>query len=460
MELFSKLMSFFMSVLTFFSGFFTGADRRPADPTLDPDPVAQNVLGAELYALPAFEAGQKTGFYKSSGTTEILRYDHTGAADFGAYRQTLLNAGFTVYDEHGVEENLFATLVNEALTVNLSWFSGTGTMRIVAEERGALCPLADDHATVCGALLTGMKGETVVASEGMGYIIRLSDGSFCIIDGGMGDPDHLDSDKLMGILNAQKPQGIEKPVIAAWIFTHLHGDHVGVFNCFSIDHANDVELERLYFNFPREEEIALSDSPYMLDDSIYRWNQFKKNLVERYPDVPVVKLHTGNRFRVRGASFETLFTLDDLYPSSILNGNGMNESSLLLKMTLEGQTFLWTGDFGFISADLVLEEYDKTLRCDFLQLAHHGMNGTVALYSRVDPAFALLPVWNGGLSDMLKKKQNMWLAASPKLRQMIVTGCGTWTVRLPYDPKLGTYQRIPTDRTTYPSYPALLGEKN
>ncbi|MBR0508844.1 MAG: hypothetical protein IJJ85_01875 [Clostridia bacterium] len=458
MSLYSKIVSFLMSVIAFFTGLFSNTDKKQ-DPTLQPDPAAPGVIDAELYGLPVFEAGEKTGFFRSAGSTEVLRYDKTCAADFSAYRKALLDAGFEVYDEHGIENNLFATLINDTLTVNLSWFAGTGTLRIVAEERGPLCPLTDESERICDTLLTGMKGETTVASEGMGYIIRLPDGSFCIIDGGMGDPDHVDADKLMGILNAQKPEGTDKPVIAAWIFTHLHGDHVGVFNCFSLDHHDDVVIEKLIYNFPKEEEIALSDSPYMLDDSIYRWNQFKKNLADFYPDVPVVKVHTGNRFAVRVAAFEVLFTLDDLYPSSILNGNGMNESSLLLKMTLEGQTFLWTGDFGFISADLVLLEYKNTLSCDFLQLAHHGMNGTAELYNCVDPTFTLLPVWNGGLSAMLKEDQNRLLVCNPTMRQMIVTGCGTWTIRLPYDPAFGTYLRIPTDKTVYPAYPDLLGEK-
>ena len=459
MEILQKIAAFFLSVIAFFTGLFSGGPKKFVDPTLNPDPAPLGAIETELYGLPAFDAGEKTGFYRSSGSTEILRYENTAADDFRDYRQALLDGGFEVYDEHGIEDNLFATLVSDALTVNLSWFAATGTMRIVAEERGALCPLKDKKGNKCDPLLTGMKGETVVAAEGMGYIIRLADGSFCIIDGGMGDPDHVDSDKLMGILNAQKPEGTDKPVIAAWIFTHLHGDHVGVFNCFSLDHHDDVVIEKLCYNFPREDEIAASDSPYMLDDSIYRWNQFKKNLTDFYADVPVVKIHTGNRFQVRGASFEVLFTLDDLYPSSILNGNGMNESSLLLKMTLEGQTFLWTGDFGFIGTDLVMAEYGDTLSCDFLQMAHHGINGTKAFYQRVDPTFALLPVWNGGLSEMLKKEQNRWFIFDPGLRQMIVTGCGTWTIRLPYAPAFGAYQRIPTDKTVYPSYPALLGEK-
>ena len=456
-DIIQKLTAFFMIILAFVTGLFSGGNKTPADPTLSPDPAA--ATAEELYGLPALEEGEKTGVYRSSGSTEIVRYENVSANGFKTCRDTLLGQGFTVYDEHGIEDNLFATLISDTLTVNLSWFSGTRTMRIVAEERGALCPLTDESERVCEPLLTGMQGETVVAEEGMGYIIRLADGSFCIIDGGMGDPDHVDSDKLMGILNAQKPEGADKPVIAAWIFTHLHGDHVGVFNCFSLDHHNDVVLEKLIFNFPKEEEVAASDSPYMLDDTIYRYTQFKKNLASLYADVPVVKVHTGNRFAVRDAMFEVLFTLDDLYPASILNG-GMNESSLLLKMTLEGQTFLWTGDFGFTATDLVLAEYGDTLKCDFLQMAHHGMNGTKEFYSRVDPTYALLPVWHGGLGDMLKNKQNLWLVFSPKMKQMIVTGCGTWTIRLPYKPAFGTYMRIPTEKTVYPAYPALLGERN
>ncbi len=455
MTITEKLSAFFMSIVLLFSG----GTKTAVDPTLRTDPAAASAA-EEKYGIPPFDAGEKVGVYLSSGGTEILRYENTSAEDFRAYRSRLCGSGFRVYDEHETENNLFATLISETLTVNLSRFAATKTMRIVVEERGALCPTADKCERVCESLLTGMKGETVVAAEGMGYVIRLADGSFCIIDGGMGDPDHVDSDKLMGILNAQKPEGTEKPVIAAWIFTHLHGDHVGVFNCFSLDHHDDVVIEMLIFNFPTEEEIAASDSPYMLDDSIYRWTQFKKNLTEFYADVPVIKVHTGNRFQVRNAAFEVLFTLDDLYPASILNGNGMNESSLLLKMTLEEQTYLWTGDFGFIAADLVLMEYDKTLSCDFLQLAHHGMNGTVALYAHVNPKYALLPVWNGGLKEMLKKSQNLLLVFSPGMKQMIVTGCGTWTIRLPYNPAFGTYRRIPTDKTAYPAYPSLLGEKN
>ena len=407
--------------------------------------------------VPDFPYGKIEGIYESSGSTVVVRAEGTAAEDFDAYLSVLESAGFSYYDGRVIDGNRYVTYVNDRTTVNVSHVPSMGVTRVVSEERGELCPLEDPCEEKVDCLLTGMKGETVVVSEGMGYIIRLCDGSFCILDGGMGDPDSVDSDKLMNILLAQKPADAEKPVIAAWLFTHLHGDHIGVFNCFSLDHHDDVVIERLVFNFPKDEETRASDSPYMLDDTIYRYTQFRKNLADFYSDVPVLKVHTGNRFQVRNASFEVLYTLEDLYPKSILTG-GMNECSILYKMTLGGQTTLWTGDFAFQATDLVLKEFGDALHCDILQMAHHGINGTAALYSRIDPTFALWPVWDGGFESMRSNPQNKWLIDSEKVRQIIVTGVGTWTIRLPYDPVDGTFDRIPTKMTQYPSFPALMGE--
>ncbi len=472
-NVFQKIAAFFMSVIAFFTGLF-GWNKKPADPVPEPTavtepatepiteptteegPIVTEYIDAR-YSVPAPEAGASGGVYESSGGTVICRREQTAEADFDEYVSLLAGLGFTVYDTNVIENNRFASLYKENTAVFVSRFSRTGTLRVIAEPKGELCPLTDPYQTTCETLLTGMQGETSVAAEGMGYIVRLADGSFCIIDGGMGDPDHVDSDKLMNILLSQKPADAEKPVIAAWIFTHLHGDHIGVFNCFSLDHHDDVVIERLYYNFPKEEETALSDSPYMLDDTIYRYTQFKRNLADFYADVPVVKLHSGNRFAVRNASFEVLYAYDDLYPKTILNG-GMNECSLLLKMTVDGQSVLWTGDFAFNAADLVLSEYAEALSADILQMAHHGWNGTPELYAAVDPVYVLLPIsFKTDLNEMFSSPQNAWLLNSPNVRQFIVTSYGTWTVRLPYAPAPGVWERLPSPDTVYPAYPELLG---
>lgn len=449
----NKIVAFFTTIFVWIASLF-GVSAPCGEQGYKVKAEAFDVM-TEAYGLPDVTFGKEVGAFTSSGGTMVGRFEDTTGADFDAYLAALADAGFETYDARSIEENRFATLVTDETCVNVYRFANTGTLRVVAEPRGTLPPLTDDCENLCAPLLTGMKGETVVAAEGMGYIIRLADGSFIIIDGGMGDPDHVDSDKLMNILREQSLPGTGKPVVAAWIFSHLHGDHIGVFNCFSLDHHDDVVIEKLIFNFPCEEETAASDSPYMLDDTIYRYTQFKKNLADFYADVPVIKVHTGNRFAVRDAQFDVLYTLEDLYPASILDG-GMNECSLLLKMTLDGQTFLWTGDFAFLATDLVLSEYGDTLSCDFLQMAHHGFNGTVPFYAAVDPAYALLPVWEGGYDEMMSRPQNQWLARSPNLKQMIVTAFGTWTISLPYAPSDGT-PRLP-DGSAYPAYPALLGQ--
>lgn len=403
--------------------------------------------------IPAYHYGETEAVYESSGSTVVLRAKNTDENDYSAYLTELKNAGFSVYAENTIAGNRFTTLCDGKTAVNFYYIPKTGVTRVVYEEQGALYPTADDTpGRGFRPLITGMKGETVIAYEGMGFIIRLYDGSFVILDGGMGDPDGVDADKLMNILKEQAPKG-EKPVVAAWLFSHLHGDHIGVFNCFSIVHHDDIVLQSIYCNFPKEEETAISDSPYMLDDTIYRYTQFKKCLREYYPDVPVIKPHTGNRFVVRNAVFEVLETLEDIAPKTILDG-GMNECSVLYKMTLAGQTTLWTGDIAFIATDMAIAQFGDYLKSDILQMAHHGINGTIPFYSLVDPTYVFLPLWEGEESyrKTFEAKQNLWLKESKNVRQILHTGFGTWTIAMPYAPADGTFDRMPGDGTRNPVY--------
>lgn len=457
MQFFQKIVAFFMEIGSFISGLF-GLNKKP-EPEPEPEPTRIEItIDSFSYDIPVPDEFLACELYQGSGGTEIGRYENADESRFSDYSAALADAGFELYDENEIDGNLFRSFFKDDIAVFVSWFSRTGTLRVIAEPKGEMPPLTDPYEARYETLLTGMKGETCVAAEGMGYIVRLADGSFVIIDGGMGDPDHVDSDKLMNILLSQKPEDAEKPVIAAWIFTHLHGDHIGVFNCFSLDHHDDVIIERLYYNFPRDEETAHSDSPYMLDDTIYRYTQFRKNLNDFYAGVPVVKLHSGNHFVVRNASFDVLYAYDDLYPLTIMDG-GMNENSLLIKMTVEGQSVLWTGDFAKNATDLVLREYETALRSEIVQMAHHGFNGSAAFYSAVDPTYSLLPVsFDTDLNKMLTSGQNEWLYNSPDMLQFIVTYFGTWTIRLPYAPVPGSFERIPSPDTVYPAWPELLGE--
>ena len=60
----------------------------------------------------------------------------------------------------------------------------------------------------------------------MGYIVRLSDGRFVVIDGGMAEYDEIEH--FFETLNSQNE--LESvPVIALWFITHPHFDHFNFF---------------------------------------------------------------------------------------------------------------------------------------------------------------------------------------------------------------------------------------
>ena len=80
--------------------------------------------------------------------------------------------------------------------------------------------------------------------------ITLEDGSFVVIDGGdataKGKENLKNAENLYELMIAQKPQGIDDVVISAWIVTHGHSDHFGVYNLFAKYYADKVTVKRQY----------------------------------------------------------------------------------------------------------------------------------------------------------------------------------------------------------------------
>lgn len=104
---------------------------------------------------------------------------------------------------------------------------------IPADRENTLRVVRSDHANLPEApTVTGGTKETTVTqlqlpltetnvySNGMGYVVRLADGSFLIFDGGYAEQ----ADQLWQTLVKQNG-GEEGIVIRAWCLTHAHGDH-------------------------------------------------------------------------------------------------------------------------------------------------------------------------------------------------------------------------------------------
>jgi len=114
--------------------------------------------------------------------------------------------------------------------------------------------------------------------------------------------------------------------------------------------------------------------------------------------------HTGESIQLADVTMDFLYTYEDsisaetgdIIPDKLpLNWGGepkvdQNNSSTVVRITFDGKTFLLTGDIVLVAQDALLENYsDAALKCDILQVAHHGLNPLDKLYAKVKPAISL-----------------------------------------------------------------------
>lgn len=377
---------------------------------------------------------------------------------YNGYINDLKKAGFSIYDQNTIGTNQFTTLINKTTFVSVSFTTGNNSLKVVSEPLGDLYPRKQDNKYTeknIQSLFTGVKNENHPIYSGMGFIIRLSDGSFIIIDGGGGDYNSVDSNKFLKILKDQSPKGTKKPVIAAWIFTHCHDDHIGVFNAFSKDHHDEVIIESIYYNFPPEDAIR-KHADFMFDNAYYSYPTMEKCIKDYYSDAKIIRPHSGEKYYIRNSIIDMLFSYEDLYPDSLTNGgvSDFNATSLVFKINIGGQSMLITGDANSKSALFLTKNYGNNLKSDILQLAHHGQNDLLELYKLANPTYALLPVTHVDEKRMSSIAANRWISNSQNVRQVIAFWNKSVTIPLPYNPKDSEiFGKLPDRNTTYYNYP-------
>lgn len=136
---------------------------------------------------------------------------------------------------------------------------------------------------------------------------------------------------------------------------------------------------------------------------------------------------TGDAFDVDGMRIEVVTTWEDL--SEV---DDPNDTSMILMIYAEGQKILILGDAYPNAANNAVRNYGDKLKCDFCQVAHHGLDGcTVELYEIADPAIFLLPTNEATmLSHKGENAPSDWVYEHAK--QLFVSGDGPAIFELPY----------------------------
>jgi len=223
-------------------------------------------------------------------------------------------------------------------------------------------------------------------------IVRVADGSFVIIDSAYGNNAET---IIYDILKKQAPDP-DHIVIAAWIFTHAHWDHVGGF-CYFVDKfagKGDVELRQVVCNFP--------------DDSLL--NECDRNLQNRTLDaakrfnenVTFVKAHIGETLYYADVKLDFLYTQEQELAVNDFLGYYNATSCVFRLVTEDGVTYLCGGDhmvcgqvgrvYGAEGA--LYRWYGSFIEGDIIGAFHHGLGGgaDTLIYHFVKPKLVLWPV--------------------------------------------------------------------
>ncbi len=357
------------------------------------------VEGTSLLGLvPDFDGKIPSGTYESTSTASLVLFENVTESEADAYQAKVLSDGYSLYSgdmttgKTANAKNRFLTFYRDRYILTLLYTPNDRILRAVIEttDTSALGWREADQTAVekvCDVTLTqvGLLYDAGYMN-GMCYVMRLEDGSFIVTDGGHNL--QKNADRLYQILRKQAsdPDNI---VIAAWIFSHSHSDHVGMFPYFTASYSGNVTVERFIYNFPAESQFD--------GDTTASGNYVVTNQVGHYKSAAVINAHPGQVMMIHGAKIRILYTADLFVPNKISYGN---TASMCWTIEVAGVKTMMMGDIGAEVASVMESIYsDDVFASDVLQIAHHGIGSSPStLYPRVNPTWALMPLGTGPLS--------------------------------------------------------------
>ncbi len=402
------------------------------------DYSAGRVVDTQVNAIPVCTDARIGGIYDAGNGTKLLTLEGSSEEQYKSYCAEVAARGYEKYAENAINGVLFSTFTSPSHYINIVYCKPDKQIRISVDraDKTGLAPRAEDNVytkkvsssvTQIGCEISPDGGDIADRQIGMCYIFRLADGSFILEDGGFNHKVY--ADRIYNTL-VELNGGPDNIVIAAWIFSHTHGDHIGAFRAFSTYYSNKVTVERFIYNNPTLEQYGESGSTH--------YGNYEKlvGCMSKFRGAERVIAHPGQVFHLRNATITTLFTYEMRIPATM---DVFNSSSIVMRVEIEGQSFTLLGDLYRPENDLLARYYGKTLKCDFLQVAHHGApGGTYNTNKLLDPVIVMWPLgeydyFGVGKYNRSKEDYNKYFFDSTTVRQIIVAGRKIVTLPLPYE---------------------------
>ena len=305
-------------------------------------------------------------------------------SDYQAKLSELEANGYVRKSYRVTDYNFFAQYDKDGESLWVSYYGTKKQIRISTD--GQLLNLQTTPETVASPVTATVNQYANYASQmtdqtmspGMGYVIKADNGKLIVIDGA----DTLDVDGFYAYM--QEIYGSEHPVIAAWIFTHGHDDHILAAIGILEKYGENMTVEAIYHSF-------LSETYNDLDTvGIHARIQTLFDQINRL-EIPTVTVRTGMQFYVGSVLTSFMYAPDDLFYKNAPSVSSLNDHSLIFSMEHAGQTIMFLGDaISKAEATCISNWSDREWNAEICQVAHHGIQGvSSALYKKIEPKVLL-----------------------------------------------------------------------
>ena len=424
-------------------------------PVIDKSYGGSFTISEVAASLPTLMAGDFYGIYQSSDDKYVIYTENVTEKDFDDYVALIKNDGAKLLKEYSFENNKYALLEGEKYSTYVSYLPTDGAIRTYVGPTGASHPLQTEatEANEATPALWQLEVDTAGSSSsgGMSYVLRLTDGTFIVVDGGYNTA--REAENLYKLLRENTPAD-KVPTISGWFITHLHSDHFGALIPFATSYANVTDIKAFYYNFPTVWEGGGSNdidtgAVKNITAAMKKWKT-----AERYD-----ALHSGMTIGFAGATVDVLCTHEDVYPMAFSDGN---DTCTVFGVTIGGQRILFLGDARDGQSVAMLNTIPVSLlKADIVQFSHHGYEGcSEAFYKTVGASVVLWPMNIIGKKDganvpMFKtwylndNPANRYVRTSETVKKIIISGEGTQKFDLPYTPigaRIADYDAIYNER--------------
>lgn len=321
--------------------------------------------------------------YTCSTNGYTVGLNNTNRTEFDAYLEKLAAEGYTLYAEETLGVVDYFTYVKKENTLHVQFIGErTGyedegeSVKITWSENEWLPPVgeASAYTKLVDSSINNIARVEGAGGWGMGMIFQIADGSFIIVDGAL----HTSQDQtaLLNFMKKYKPAEHERPVVACWLWTHAHGDHVDM--CLSAlrDFSTQVDIHMFAYNYPDFTKVPPSANA---------GDNYSTTLINRakqyYPEAIHWIMHAGQKYAIADAVIQCWWTHEDVYPMVF---EGVNDTDTVFSITIDGIRTMMLGDCENPNGKMI-KYFCKEMKSHVVQNSHHSINGPTEMYEYIDP---------------------------------------------------------------------------